>query len=109
MSNDSSQDSPHTPFPLDVAERLLALMSQNDEFRAKFVADPRAALIQVGLDPLLAEVAAEQACTSIKELAPKEEIARGREVILRHMREVEPHRPPPYFEAGTTDLLSLKD
>jgi len=75
--------------PLDplVADRLLDLLSTDDEFRRLFAEDPLAALLEAGYD--LPEPKGGDAvqflpwlsCTMTGELASKQEIAESRELI----------------------------
>lgn len=70
-------------FAPEVANHLLEKLASNDEFRALFLANPRAALAQVGhttpevdrdikgRDPVLC-------CYSMKKLATKEDISAAR-------------------------------
>ena len=70
-------------FPADVADRLLDKLSSDDDFRAQFASNPRAAMKSIGFetpeavrdvkgsDPLLC-------CNNIKSLASKEKIKAAR-------------------------------
>lgn len=64
----------------DTADRLLDLLSTDDDFRAKFQQDPRAALASIGHAPAADQNVVEGAwmCCKVASLASKEDIARAR-------------------------------
>ena len=80
------------PLSPEIADRLLDLLSTDDAFRARFQADPRAALHEVGYQsPAPAKMTACGAVAEaipetlidckVEELAPKEAIIQAREEI----------------------------
>lgn len=79
MSNHTSGGP--TPLAAEVVDRLLDLLSSDDEFRALFLHDPAVALIQAG------HVADEDGLATLRQqlavqvLAPKSVIAAAREEI----------------------------
>lgn len=64
----------------DTADRLLDKLSTDDEFRAKFQQDPRAALASIGHEPAADPNVVEGAwtCCNVDALASKEDIAKAR-------------------------------
>jgi putative modified peptide len=82
-ATDAKHASASNKFPADVAGRLLDKLASDDEFRALFLADARAAMRAIGF-----ETPAEHAgvpgsdpivcCLEMKQLAPKEMIAQSR-------------------------------
>ena len=73
------------PAPLhrDVADRLLDLLSSDDDFRALFQKDPHAALVQAGYEPVAGEPSGGE-CMQLAPgatLASKAQIASDREKL----------------------------
>jgi putative modified peptide len=70
--------------PLDpkVADKLLDLLSTDNEFRRLFKKDPQAALAKLGHR---APPTTKRMCASIKAIAPKQEIADARDQLNAHM------------------------
>ena len=75
-------DSKSTPMDPAVVDRLLDGLSGDDDFRALFVKDPRAALEKVGYK---AGADAQLRCAQVTTLAPKEEIAKTRQSLARYL------------------------
>ena len=101
-----------TSAPLDpqIADRLLDLLSTDDDFRARFQHDPRAALYEIGYESPAAAlmtacgafpVAQPEALIDCKvdELAPKEAIKAARDEI-RRMLTSGLGQTPPRLDAG---------
>lgn len=102
--------------PLDpkVADRLLDLLSTDDEFRHLFKDDPRAALIQAGWNPpsdfkspAIAEASnlattgsSAMGCYSVSSIAAKDEIAAAREQLKSYLTSALAPTNPHCFEAG---------
>ncbi|AKC88247.1 hypothetical protein WQ53_07150 [Pseudoxanthomonas suwonensis] len=75
-------DSKSQPMDPAVVDKLLDGLSNDDDFRALFTKDPRAALEKVGhkvgsTDQLL--------CAQVTTLAPKEEIAEARKALHAYL------------------------
>lgn len=87
----------HPPMEPQIADKLLELLSSDDEFRDLFVRDRVAALAQVGYpEPANATIE----CTSVSGIASKEEIAAAREELQRHLTSSASLTNPHCFEAG---------
>ena len=69
----------------ETADRLLDKLSSDDDFRAKFAADPRQALADVGHAPAKDPNQVEGAwtCMQVSSLASKEAIRNGRDELRR--------------------------
>ena len=69
----------------DTADRLLDLLSTDDDFRAKFQQDPRCALASIGHAPASDAKTVEGAwtCMTVSALASKETIAKSRTELRR--------------------------
>jgi putative modified peptide len=80
----------------EIAERLLGRLSNDDEFRALFEADPRQALCEVGFAPAADRTVVEGLwiCLAVKKLASKETLRKSHEQIKRHLLDKEgPYNP----------------
>lgn len=84
--------------PLDAktAEKLLDLLSTDNEFRRKFKANPAAALESIGHR----EPAGTRACASVKAIAPKQELIAARDALHEHLTTTAIFINPHAFEAG---------
>lgn len=77
------------PLDVAVADKLLDLLGESDEFRALFASDPSAALKQVGYQATTekanqvagATAPAISGCMGVRELAPKEDILASRDTL----------------------------
>lgn len=78
VANAEGNEQGHAPLDAQTADKLLELLSTNDQFRELFTSDRQAALAQVGY-PDAAEPSIQ--CTSVDQLASKEEIAQAREEL----------------------------
>ena len=87
--------------PLDpkVADKLLDLLSTDNEFRRLFKKDPQAAVSRLGHDPSTSMV-----CASVKTIAPKREFATIREELKTHLVTQGVFTVPHCFEAGKVAL-----
>lgn len=97
----------HPPLDFATADRLLEKLSCDDEFRAHFSDDWRAALAQVGYSDAYA---ASVKCGETRNLASKEEIAEAREALHAHLTSYKPMMMSWIFnfEAGhVRDSLSI--
>lgn len=94
----TTQD-PHSkgPPPAAIARRLLDLLSSDDAFRARFAADPTAALTELGASP--SEAAA--GCMVVDRLASKEAFVAAKEALLAHLTEVAAFLNPHCFVDAT--------
>ncbi len=72
----------HPPLDFATADRLLEKLSCDDEFRALFSDDWRAALAQVGYSSAYSESVL---CAATSTLASKVEIAESREALRAHL------------------------
>lgn len=75
-------DSKSQPMDPSVVDRLLDGLSNDDDFRALFTKDPRAALEKIGYT---ADSDAALRCAQVTTLAPKEEIAKARKALYSYM------------------------
>ena len=104
-----------TPLDPKVAERLLELLSTDNEFRRLFKKNPAAALKRAGhkgapAAPAQAELSASGSCYRVEYIAPKQEIARAREQLKTYLTNALEPTNPHSFEAGkiTTMLRRVK-
>lgn len=106
MSNENDR-SEHSPLSPDVADKLLELLSTDDEFRSLFHADPAAALAKAG-HPTAGEYADRATvtegdtfyCMTANELASKDEIRKTRDQLQTFLTSQNNHRVIFCFEAG---------
>lgn len=96
----------HPPLDPTVADKLLQLLSTDDEFRELFVRDREAALTQVGYsEPANASIQ----CNTVSNIASKEDIAAAREELKQHLTSNAALTNPHCFEAGKiNDVLRRK-
>lgn len=87
----------HPPLDARAADKLLDLLSTDNEFRRLFKKDPHAALARVG-HSLPRETSL--ACMSVKHIAPKREIAAARDEIKSQLVSSGSYVNPHCFEAG---------
>jgi putative modified peptide len=80
----------------EVADRLLDRLATDDDFRATFQTDPRAALAAVGHAPAADSRVASGAwsCLSVSSLASKEAIAASRDTIRRQLMQAQASAHP---------------
>lgn len=75
--------------PLDpkIADRLLDLLSENNDFRRLFKKDPRAAFIKAGMHPVrdASTLDAIAACCQVERIAPKATIIKSREALKQFL------------------------
>ena len=91
-------DAGHPPLDPNVADKLLELLSTDDEFRAKFEQDPSTALKQAGLPD--AETALSGiSCMRVRNLASKEEVQASRDVLRDYLTSAGTHVVVYCFEA----------
>jgi putative modified peptide len=64
------------PLKPEVVDKLLEQLGSDDDFRADFLRDPKAALLRLGAPPDF-----EWACAYPRRLVPKEEIRRTRAIL----------------------------
>ncbi|HEY0504493.1 MAG TPA: NHLP-related RiPP peptide [Lysobacter sp.] len=89
--------------PLDakVADKLLDLLSTDNEFRRLFKKDPAAALVKAGhRDAALSPDAAVASCYSATHIASKQEIAKARTQLQAYLTSALAPSNPHCFEAG---------
>lgn len=87
----------HTPLDPKVADKLLELLSTDNEFRANFEKDPKAAVQSLGHD---VPEGVQLVCMSTSKMASKEEIAQAREAIKDFLTSAAAYSNPHCFEAG---------
>jgi len=75
-------ESKNQPMDPAVVDKLLDGLSGDDDFRALFTKDPRAALEKVGYKATGNE---QFGCARVTALAPKEEIAAARKLLASHL------------------------
>jgi len=101
MANQSNGDTSVT-LPAEVADRLLDLLSSDDDFRNLFSSDPARALVKAGFDQgKLAELEALKVCLKVSSLAPKEVLRSSRDRI-RGTLTSGINMQPIILDAGTT-------
>ncbi|HEU4775146.1 MAG TPA: NHLP-related RiPP peptide [Lysobacter sp.] len=88
----------HPPLDPNVADKLLELLSTDDEFRTLFKQDAEKALSQVGY--FLPAGAPSLRCTQVEHLASKDEVAESREALKSHLTATGPLTVIFCFEAG---------
>lgn len=89
----------HPPLDSDVADKLLDLLSSDDNFRDRFQQDPADALASVGhADPTAAVAGA--SCLCVSTLAPKEEIQASRDLLRGYLTSAGTHTVVYSLEAG---------
>lgn len=96
----------HPPLDPTAADRLLELLSTDDEFRELFVKNREAALERVGYsDPTNTTIQ----CNAVSSIASKQDIAAAREELKRHLTSSAALTIPHCFEAGKiSDTLRRK-
>lgn len=107
--NTDDRDLPHDPIPLEVANKLLELLSKDDYFREKFISDRANALIYAGLDPEIAKAASKNSCMRVTQLASKEELTQAHQLIIEHLCGTEPHRNVHFLNAGIPESPVLRN
>ena len=106
----------HEPLQPHVADRLLDMLSRDDDFREFFQKNPAAALMQLEdrqlhQAPPTGPIAEGDMfyCMTAETLAPKEEIARAREELKAYLTKYTDHSVVHCFEAGKiASTLRLK-
>lgn len=102
----TKNNSAHSPLEPAVADRLLELLSTDDEFRSLFQTDPAAALAEIGHSTAAQYAGAAPAegdafyCMTATRLAPKEEISQSREELKSFLTSYTDHRVIFAFESG---------
>lgn len=87
----------HPPLDVRTADKLLDLLSTDNEFRRLFKRDPHAALKEIGheLPP-----GTTLTCMSVNRIAPKQEIEASRKQIKSQLTAQGMYNVPHCFEAG---------
>lgn len=93
----------HPPLDPKVADKLLELLSTDDEFRASFKENAEQALNQIGYT--LPTGASPLRCTNVDELASKREIAESREALKASLTGTTPLTVIFCFESGKVSSL----
>ena len=125
MATKKSGGAKSAPLDPKVADKLLDLLSTDNEFRRLFKKDPQAALAKVGHPEAKAAVAALRkgppftppgppprippvwGCMSVTRIAPKADIIKAREQ-LKAMLTSSLGQNPPQLDAGTSSSRSLR-
>lgn len=96
----------HPPLDPAAADKLLELLSTDDEFRELFVQNREVALEQVGYsDPTNTSIQ----CNKVSSIASKQDIAAAREELKRYLISSAALTNPHCFEAGKiNDILRRK-
>lgn len=79
---ESQEKAGHPPMEAEAADKLLELLSTDDEFRKLFAHDRQKALEQVGY-PAAGEKSIQ--CTTVRQMASKEEIAAARDELKSYL------------------------
>jgi putative modified peptide len=104
MTTGSEETPSHPPFPVDAANRLLDLLSNDDAFRTLFMDNLASALAQIGLNASEIQAATvSPTCLTATKLASKQEIAESRAALLEQLIGVAPHTHVFCFEAAATN------
>ena len=85
-----------TPLPADTVQRLLDLLTSDDQFRASFSANPSHALATLGVDTDMTR----NCCDPIANLGSKEEFGEMRDQLAKQLQVKSPFRVVFCFEAG---------
>lgn len=85
-----------TPLPADTVQRLLDLLTSDDQFRASFSANPSRALATLGVDTDMTR----NCCDPIANLGSKQEFEEMREHLTKQLQVKSPFRVVFCFEAG---------
>lgn len=93
----------HPPLDPNAADKLLELLSTNDEFRTLFKQNAEKALDQVGYS--LPIGASPLRCTNVDDLASKQEIAESREALKSHLTAAGPLTVIFCFESGKVSMF----
>jgi len=89
----------HTPLDPKVADKLLELLSTDNDFRARFEKDPTTAVQSLGHT---VPEGVQLSCMDTTMMASKEEIAAARETIKDFLTSAAAYSNPHCFEAGQT-------
>ncbi|AZR36814.1 NHLP-related RiPP peptide [Xanthomonas vasicola] len=86
----------HRPFDASTADRLLELLSNNDDFRDCFQSNPAQALAQIGIAGTSADKSVPSAgehyyCMTTNQLASKQDIALARAELQSYLTEKTNH------------------
>ncbi|WP_447783706.1 NHLP-related RiPP peptide [Stenotrophomonas bentonitica] len=85
-----------TPLPADTVQRLLYLLTSDDQFRASFSANPSHALATLGVDTDMTR----NCCDPIANLGSKEEFEEMRDHLAKQLQVNSPFRVVFCFETG---------
>ncbi|MDX1554990.1 MAG: NHLP-related RiPP peptide [Xanthomonadales bacterium] len=102
---DSRKGSGHSPLEPATADRLLDLLSNDDSFRELFARDRQAALAKVGY-PEATDASVQ--CTSVRQLASKEEFAAAREELKSYLTSTSALTVIFCFESGEVSSKLLR-
>lgn len=116
MTDRGEKNSTHAPLPAIVADKLLEMLSTDDDFRSLFQENPAAALARLGhaqpvtrADNLPPSEGDAFYCMTSNKLASKEEIAASREELKHFLTAQSDHHVVFCFEAGKiTSTLRAK-
>ena len=100
---DTPSGSDHPPFDPNVADKLLERLSGDDEFRTLFQQDAEKALASIGYS--LPVGASPLRCTSVEQLASKEEITEARDALKSYLTARGPLTVVFCFESGKVSSL----
>lgn len=107
MTDKRIDPSAHGTLEPEVADRLLELLSSDDDFRQRFQDDPAAALQEIGHAPAVKAMKGSRPiegqpyyCMTSNKLASKEEIRECRDSLRDHLTQRADHQVIYYFEAG---------
>ncbi|MCL1500067.1 hypothetical protein A7D16_14005 [Xanthomonas nasturtii] len=108
-----SAENAHLPFDVSTADRLLELLSNDDDFRDCFQCNPTQALAQIGIAGVSADNSVPTAgqpyyCMTTSQLASKEDIALARAELQSYLTEKTNHTVIFAFESESIRSTLLR-
>lgn len=107
----AKKETPHEPLQPKVADKLLEMLSSDDDFRDLFQRDATAALAQVGHPPAQKLVASGRyspndsfACMATNQLASKDALSQARQQLVGTLTGSGSHTDPHRFDAGNVNI-----
>ena len=93
--------------PASIADRLLDLLAEDDDFRRRFETNAARCLEELGCPTPADDSGAGPWCLATQQLAPKAQIRRTRDALRRQLVESEPAYNPIGLGAGFGHPLSV--
>ncbi|UKE62239.1 NHLP-related RiPP peptide [Xanthomonas translucens pv. poae] len=104
-----SQNVEHIPFSEEAAFSLIDRLSSDEDFRNLFVTDPAKALRDAGVpEQIVQATVGEGKCLDVKNLAPKEELAAAKSLLLEYLTSKSAYHVVHCFESGKIDSTLRK-